>query len=457
MLRKLRAFTLGSTAGLLLFASRAGAQDPSTLPLAENVFPALKPIIEAAVKQSPRMVSRNTDNAIAEQNRIAARSGQLPTVSAYVAYNPWQRDDRADLAAPTDTKKFFYNASINQPIFHWGAIVSNTRLGELQVKLAKGQTADAYRILVQEIRGLYLALIVKKTTVKRAQLALGMAQDQLALAESKYEKRVIAESDLFTPRLNRDQSVLAVDRVTEDFEATKLAFSRLTGMPVLADSQIPDDIPNITAAQEAMNTYLAKYTSGGDSKSYYLDTLRTQIEMEKLNYKIADTRLKPKLNAVAGVSQDEQSYTSNIAAKYKVQSTYVGVQLNWAIFDGFAARSAKTASLLRRRQAELNYEDAVATLNSQARSSLKQLGFSARSMEIANRVLSSSEGYLHGRQEDAKRGVASDADVSAARIGYVDAQLNALNSRFDYMTKTGDFLSLITEDPALANLSGQTP
>ncbi|MDB6128762.1 MAG: outer rane efflux protein, partial [Verrucomicrobia bacterium] len=178
---------------------------------------------------------------------------------------------------------------------------------------------------------------------------------------------------------------------------------------------------------------------------------------EKLNYKIADTRLKPKFNAVVGASQDEQSYTSNIAAKYKVQSTFAGVSVAWSIFDGFASRSAKAISMARQRQAERSYDDAVTNLSDQARSALKQLGFSARGMQLADRVLGSTEGYYRGRQEDVKRGIASDSDVSAARLSYADAELSATNARFDYLFKTGDFLSLILEDPALENLPGRTP
>ncbi|MDB6093571.1 MAG: outer rane efflux protein [Verrucomicrobia bacterium] len=445
------------TLGLLLLPSTSQAQDKSTLPLAENFFPQLKPILEAAVKQSPRMISRAAENAIAEQNRIGARAPRLPSAGGFLSYNPWQRDDRADLPAPTDTKKFFYNFSITQPVFHWGALASNARLGELQLKITQGQTAEAYRMLVLEIRSLYLSAVLRKMILTRSQLNLGISQDQLTLAQSKFEKKVISESDLFGPRLTYDQAVLAVDRATEDFDVAKNALAKLSGTPVLSDSQIADDIPSFPAAQEAMNAYLAKYTAQSEPRSFSLTALHDQVEIEKLNYKIAATRLKPKVNAVVGTSQDEQSYTSNIAAKYKVQSTYVGVQVSWSIFDGFAAHSAKAISLLRRRQAEQSYDDAVTTLNTQVRSSVKQLGFSARSMEIAGRVLGSAEGYLHGRQDDAKRGVASDSDVNAARLGYVDAQLNAFNARFDYLIKSQDFLSMILEDPAIANLPYRSP
>jgi len=457
MLRSIRLLSIGIILGSVITAARAQHPDAASLPLPENLFPDLKGILENAVKLSPRMVSRNAENAIAEQNYIAARAGQLPSVNAYLAYNPWQRDDRADLSAATDTKKLYYNFNITQPLYHWGALQSNTRIGELQLKVAKGQTADAYRMLVQELRSLYLSVILRRMVVTRTQLNLGIARDQLAVAQSKFEKKVIAEGDLFMPRLNHDQAVLAADRATEDYETAKATLAKLSGAPVLADSQIPAEIPVLAATNDTLAPYLARFTSQKDPRSFYLDSLRDQVEIEKLNYQVAGTRLKPKVNMVVGASQDELSYTTNIAAKYKVQSTYVGVQVNWTIFDGFAARSAVANALTRRRQAEQNYEDSLRNLTEAARSSLKQLGFSARSMELANRVLLSAEGFLHSKEDDVKRGLASEAEVNSARLNYYDSLINAFNSRFDYMMKTGDFLSMMLEDPALANLPGGTP
>jgi outer membrane protein TolC len=114
-------------------------------------------------------------------------------------------------------------------------------------------------------------------------------------------------------------------------------------------------------------------------------------------------------------------------------------------------------SLTRRRQAEQVYADAVANLSEQTRSQLKQLSFSARSLEMANRMLGSGESYVQSRQDDVKRGLASEAQLNAVRLLYLDAKIAAFNARFDYLIKTGDFLSLLLEDPALVNLTGRTP
>lgn len=453
MFRPLRLAVSGLLAAAVLgLAARAESANSSALPLAENYFPELRPILEAAVKQSPRMVLRNLENVVAEQNRISARAGQLPSVGGFLQYNPWQEDRRADLSGTNTTKKFYYNANINQPLYHWGVLENNTRIAELQQKITHGQTNEAYRGLVQEIRSQYMQLVLKKLQLNRNEMAIAIARDQLAIAQTKLEKKVIAPGDMFMPRLNLDQAMLSVDRAREDLENAKRALARLTGMEPLQDSQIPSIMPEVAPAPQVLGGILNAHLQNQDLNSYYLETLRRQIEVEKLNYKNADARLRPNVNLQAGISQDEQSYTANIAQKYMLHSTYVGVQVSWSIFDGFSSRAAKASSAARRRQTELNFDDAKAALSEQTRAQLKQLEFSARSMELANRILLSNEGNVKSKQDDLGRGLVSEAEVNSARLGLVDAQINASASRFDYLMKTGDFLSMMLEDPALQNL-----
>lgn len=457
MLRLNRFLAIGFLSASVFQFAHAQNGDVSTVPLPETYFPELKAIIQAAVAQSPRMIARNIDNTIAEQNRIAARAGQLPAVGALVQYNPWQRDRRADLAEPTDTKKFYYSISLIQPLFHWGALQSATRMGQLQVKIATGLTAEAYRLLVQEIRGSYLQLVLKKLALSRTGLYLDITTEQLNVAQTKLEKRVFSEAEMFMPRLTHDQARLSLDRATADYEDSKVMFAKLTGASPLNDNQIGIEIPQIAASPENLRAVLTRHVGQTVLDSYLLANLRTQIEIEDLTHQIATTRLKPKVNFLLGASQDEQSYTANIAQKYELQSTFVGVQVTWTIFDGFSARSAINSSNARKRQLQRSLDEASTNLSDSLRIQLRNLEFAARSMEMGDRMLGSGEAMLTQKQEDSKRGVVSDAEVRAARLNYYDAQVNAFNSRFDYLMKTTDFLSSMLEDPALENLPKHTP
>jgi len=90
------------------------------------------------------------------------RAGQLPSLGGYANYLPWDRQVRSDLPEATNVNRLNYNFSVTQPLYHWGALQNNTRVGELQLRMTQGQTAEGYRMLVQEIRAQYLGLVIKK-------------------------------------------------------------------------------------------------------------------------------------------------------------------------------------------------------------------------------------------------------------------------------------------------------
>jgi len=96
------------------------------LVLAENVLPQLEPVLTAAAQQSPSMLNRALDLEIAENNRIQARAGLLPSLGGYANYLQ-SRDTRADLAGRLEVTKIAYNFSINQPILYWGDTLNDLK------------------------------------------------------------------------------------------------------------------------------------------------------------------------------------------------------------------------------------------------------------------------------------------------------------------------------------------
>ena len=457
MNRLLRLVTGAFAFAWMAASVQAQATDKPAVPVPETYFPALAQLLESAAKLSPRMVARNADDAVAEANRVVARSGQLPNVGGNLQYNGWQRDKRVDLPAPTNLTRFSYNLNLVQPLYHWGALENNTRIGELQLKIAQGQTAEAYRLLVQEIRAQFLQLAIRKTALARARLSRDLAAQQLKLAEEKLELKVIAASDIYYVRMNLTQANLALDRSQEDYDSARRALAKLSGTPELGDGQVPDSIPVVPVAMNDLAVPMAGIGGGSPPESNGLRALERQIQIEQLSYKNATTRLKPKFNFILGVTQDQQSYTSNIGAKYGVQSYYVGTSVSWSMFDGFATRGLKAGSLARRRQLEQSYREMSADLVERVQGQLRQLGLAARSMAISDEFLLLGENGVRVRQEDLARGSASQADVDSARLSLLDNRINAYNARLDFLLRTAEYLSTLAKDPAVANFSAPHP
>lgn len=436
-------------AALPLLVSPLWAASDVVLP--EQLFPQLDAILQQAVSQSPAMLNRALDLEIAENNRIAARAGLLPSIGGYYSYRQ-AKDDRGDQPDTLDVTKVGYDLSVSQPLYHWGERSNNARIGEIQANMAKGNYRNGYRLLAQNVRRDYLGLIVLKHGVKRARLSLEYSNTQLKQAEERLAKTVISEAEIFGYRLGAEQTLIAKEQAEFAFEEAKLSFARLTGTNLLADGSIPDAVPTVAYNEAPFGRMLASFLGQNDPPTPEAFALRQQIEIQDLSYANQKTRLRPKFNASVGINQDEQSYTTNLQ-KYTVTSTYIGVTAYWTIFDGFAAGAGQRSALAQRRQLENNYRALTESLARSAQSGVKYINFAARTMAVQEKLLTSAEGNLNSKQQEFDRGLSSETDVSQARIGLYSAQANAFNARIDFLMKVGDFLGTVVEDPVVNKLA----
>lgn len=440
--------------GALLAASLWGvAAMGGDVPVPEKSFPVLEEILRTAAEQSPRMLARAIDLEIAENARVAARAGLLPSVGTSYRYYQAQ-DDRADQSETLTAAKVYYDFTVTQAVFHWGERRNQARIGEIQKELAQGGYREAYRGLAQELRQRYLGLVVKKLQLARARAALALSEQGLREGETRFAKQLISSSDLYSIRLGTEQSRLLLERTEFDYETEKAALARLAGLPApLADDRIPDELPRLEHDAAAIERLLADFLAQPAPAAPEAEALRRQRRIEELNLKNHRTRLRPKVSAVAGVTQDEQSYTLNTAQRYRVMSLYGGLAVNWTLFDGHAARAATRNSLARLRQLDLDTQETVHRLGQQAQTQAKHLGFSARYMAMADHGLVGAEGSFRAKEDDLKRGLISPADLEAARIQVIETRLSAYSARIDYLVRAADFLGTVARDPVLEDLS----
>jgi len=437
----------------LLLAALPGAFLSAQAPvLPEQLFPQLDGFLRHSATQSPRMISRGLDLEMADATRDAYRAGLWPSVSGSYRISE-TRDDRADQPDTLRAQKVYYDITINQAVFHWGAVRNNARIGDIQLRIAQGNFREGYRLLAQEIRSQYLQLIVKKAQIARSRFNMVHVRELLRVAEDRLAKRAISEGEVAVARLNVEQAELLLDRQADDFEASRSAFARFTGSatPLSAD-EIPDSIPALTPGQGVFDAALASVLSASTVPTNEARNYQNYIDLEVLNYKMNRVRLLPKVNLIAGANQDEQSYTINTAQRYRLDSIYGAMQVSWHIFDGFAARSAQRTALARRRQLENDLRNYTENIKASLQAQNRQIAFAARAMALTDRNVNGSDGLLKSRREDLRSGQASEADVRVAELAVHDAKISAYASRLDYLMKASELNGLLAQDPALANL-----
>ena len=144
---------------------------PVDLLLSEDLFPQLVPVLRRAVQQSPGVLARNVDLAVAEANEIVAFSERYPSVAGTLRYD-YRREDGGALSDAQNKNVLLYLLQARYPIYHWGAIEAASEIGKIGVEIAEGQLDTAYRKLMQSIRSQYLGLVLRKMQLKDSALEL---------------------------------------------------------------------------------------------------------------------------------------------------------------------------------------------------------------------------------------------------------------------------------------------
>lgn len=424
--------------------SVAVAADSASLTLPEDVLPQLRPIIDQAMRQAPRMLEKNLDLAQNEADGYMARASSLPSAGGYVQYQ-YQRETRAD-AGPggsdltTKNDKFYYSFSINQAVWQWGALEATRNIWRIDRDLAQMNYGEAYRALAAELRSNYLGLVLSKISMRNADHSLRMAQDNLGRQQARYSANQITYGQIMQDQLRVDEASLAARRARADLDFALGSFRALSGSEQFAEAEIPDSIAEVPQAPAVG----AVVSSSASVESEGIRIAEREVEKAKLGLIGPSRNLWPKLGFVAGTSRDEISRDINLYNKYQTETWYLGAQINWLVFDGFSTKGQKLAAYTRLRRAErklANLRESTGRILERER---LNVGFTWEAYQNAKLRLRMAKEGLDNARDLFARGEASEEQVNNSQgnvnthLYYTQAALAAhLNANVQYLSSQG--------------------
>jgi outer membrane protein TolC len=423
-----------------------------TLP--EDLLPGLAPLLSKAVERSPSTISASIQLASAEAAEYGSAAALWPHLSASTSY--LVSDESIARGASSTARGLNYGLNLNQPIFQWGAYRNGKLIGDLNVKIAEKQFADAYRLLAVAIREQYMALIAKKIAQRNAQFNLRLSQEALQAQQARFDAGSSSSAELGNFRMSVEQAQLDADRADEDFGYAKRVFARLIGIDDVSNDSIPIELPHPEYSAGLADTVLTGFVGEGIESTFQSEVYKMELRQADLNYKIASVNLLPKVNASASYNYSNQTSLSQTSiAQVQVQQESYSVSAGWSIFDGFATRGAKLGALATKRLTERQRQTYIDSTIDQISDMRKYLGFSSRAMSIAevHNALIAAEVKRLGQDKDL--GYASQATIDSGVLNLYSTEFNMALARSDYLGRWTEFISLAGIDPALGNLSSR--
>jgi outer membrane protein TolC len=432
-------------AGTATLRSEAPPID-GTLP--EDYLPGLRALLKTAVERSPNTITASINVALSDASRIGADAILYPQLNASTDY----ASNTQSSSTNTNTQSgFFYSAGVSQPIFQFGALRDSAKIGQIGLKIAERQYADAYRTLAVSIREQYMALIYKKMIMRNMEFSLKISQESLAAEQARFDSGSSSEAALGTAKMSVEQHQLDADKAEEEYLYGKRVFTRLVGIDDLDDESIPVDLPHPDYSASLADAVLAGFVGDGVESTFQSQVYQMYITQQDLSYSIAKVRLLPKISAGASIAK--QNIVTGAASQVGSQSENYNVAASWAIFDGFATRSAKRLALENKRMYERQRKTYIDTTLDSMTYMRHQLGFSSRAMSIAEVQYNLIEAGVKRLSQDKVLGYASQATIDTGVLDLFADTSQRADARSDYLDRWTEFVSLAGVDPALDNIS----
>ena len=226
-------------------------------PRAEAIFPQLEPILQRALSQSPRMMQQNLALVAAAYDRYVEKTVLYPRIAGYGQFNV-QNEQRVNESADGSSSdgsetvaKTYYDFSLSQPLYHWGALKAQADIGRIRYQLAERNYRDVFQGLANEIRDSYLRLVVGRIAQRNRRIELEQANIDLERARQRVDEGREIAGTTAALQAAIDSMTLAGDRSDVALDRALQVFKQLTGESDLTLEDIPEAIPAPTPVERA--------------------------------------------------------------------------------------------------------------------------------------------------------------------------------------------------------------
>jgi len=354
----------------------------------EDYLPALKPILESALRQSPQIIAKQIEMEQSAARVYGADALRLPSLGGDLSYarneTSVANDNNANGRAKSNDAGIFYSVRLNQALYHWGALKAEGDKARIGVLIAERNYREASRLLAVALRRSYLDLVVKKITLRQMRFARDLLEKDLKLAKEKFANGTLSEGEIGGRDLNLKDFKLRTQRAEIEFANLRHAFSRLAGIGGLTEDAIPHEMTKPTYSPETTAALLDLITRDSGRSTFQAKVAELRVREADLNILIANVRLRPKVNVGAAYSLENTTNASATSVSQQgVARQTLSLSMQWNIFDGFATKGAKLDALAAKRANQLQLQNVTEAVVDAAKALAQQLDLDAQEMEMA--------------------------------------------------------------------------
>jgi outer membrane protein TolC len=217
-----------------------------------------------------------------------------------------------------------------------------------------------------------------------------------------------------------------------------LGLKVLMGMPVRDSLQLTDTL-TYEMIRDAALTDDYKYADRRDFQLFEINRVLNEYDIKR--YK---KQYIPTANFTASYAQNQFTNDFNLGQKNSwFPTTYLGLNINIPIFDGFYKDANIRQAKLRLRQTENNVDSLKNRIDNDVRQAQLQFGAALSTLDYQKKNMELSEKVFQQTQKKYEQGLGSNTEITTALSDQKTAQANYFNALYSAIVARIDYLNAI--------------
>ena len=281
--------------------------------------------------------------------------------------------------------------------------------------------------LILSVKEAYYNVIKTKMLVDVAQDAVKRGEEQLKVAQSRYDLGSASLSDVLKAKVLRSNAKVDLLDAQNNYNLAKANLNFTMGVDVAEDFEVAEDLPERSidiTYNAALNEAIVNNPSY--RKAYF------DLDLAKANLLLAKTSFLPTISF--GVSHSSRVPDRNSLFDFKEEyaGRSISLQLSYNIFNNFSDLSNLVA---RKKLVNTQKENLANTKNSVAldvRQAFLDVQLNAEKLNLNEESVAAAQEDLNIVREKYNLGAATIIEVLDAEVSFKQAQTNHVQALFDY-------------------------
>lgn len=385
----------------------------AALPLSAQAPLTIERAVDLAVTRNERAAAAETAVEAADARLSRARTAFFPQLDVI---GSWRNDTAAD------TRNTLSSAAvISQPLFN-ARVFPLIRFARLERNSIRLTADEETRLLGFDAANAFLTTLSLEQVLLAAENRRAFARESLDDSRARFEAGLVSSNDVTRAELELATAERGVAQARGDVESARIQLATLLNSDIEGPLQMPEallaaastapavDEPLVTLAQQRRND---------------IEAARFHVEALSAFAEEPSRRFIPSANLTAQTRNINEGAISD-----RNNDGFVGVTLNWPVFDAGLRRADEAERTAVARGAELELQLALRNVEQQIRSAGVQLSSEQAALREATAAVRAARKNADETNELYRQGLASALELADANQRQFEAEVAEVTARY---------------------------